>query len=64
MNRSERTANIAAGTSFLKSDTASAVSAVFHTIFDALAGGETVTIAAARRPSFWAGKALRNAANR
>ena len=64
MNRSEITANVAAGTSLTKSDAASAVGAVFQTIADVLAGGEAVTIAALRRPSFKAGKALRNAANR
>ena len=64
MDRSELTANVAAGTSVSKSDAASAGGAVFQTIADALAGGEAVTIAASRRPSFKAGKALRNAANR
>ena len=46
MDRSELTANVAAGTSVSKSDAASAGGAVFQTIADALAGGEAVTIAA------------------
>ena len=45
MNRSELTANVAAGTSLSKSGAASAVGVVFQTIADALAGGEAVTIA-------------------
>ena len=45
MNRLELTAKVAAGTSLLKSDAASAVSAVLDTIGDALAGGEAVTLA-------------------
>ena len=45
MNRSELTSNVAAGASLSKSDAASAVRAVFATIADALARGETVTIA-------------------
>ena len=45
MNRSELVSNVAAGTSLSKSDAAAAVAAVFATIADALARGETVTIA-------------------
>ena len=45
MNRSELSSNVAASASLSKSDAASPVSAVFATIAEALAGGETVTIA-------------------
>lgn len=45
MNSSELRENVAAGTSLSKSDAASAVGAVFHTIANALASGELVTIA-------------------
>ena len=45
MNRTEIVANVAPGTSFSKSDAASAVDVVFRTIGDALAGGKVVAIA-------------------
>lgn len=45
MNRSELVSNVAAGTSLSKSDAAAAITAVLATIADALARGETVTIA-------------------
>ncbi len=45
MNKRELAAQVAAGTSLSKSDADAAVSAVFSVIADALAGGETVTIA-------------------
>ena len=45
MNRSELVSNVAAGTSLSKSDAAAAITAVLATIADALARGETVSIA-------------------
>ena len=45
MNRSKLASNVAAGTSLSKPDAAAAVRAVFATIADALARGETVAIA-------------------
>ena len=44
MNRRELAAHVAARTSLSKSDAEAAVSAVFSTIANALASGETVTI--------------------
>ena len=48
MNRSDLASNVAAGTSLSKPDAACAVPAVFATIVDALARGETVTLARCR----------------
>ena len=45
MNKRELAAQVAASTSLSQSDADAAVSAVFSAIADALAGGETVTIA-------------------
>ena len=45
MNRRELTANVAAGASLSKSEAASAVSAVFEAITEALEKGDPVTIA-------------------
>lgn len=45
MNKRELAAHVAARTSLSKSDVEAAVSAVFSAIADALASGETVTIA-------------------
>ena len=45
MNKRELAAHVAARTSLSKSDADAAVSAVFSAIADALASGETVTIA-------------------
>ena len=45
MNKRELAARVAASTSLSRSEADAAVSAVFSAIADALAGGETVTIA-------------------
>ena len=63
MTRTELSARVAAATSLSKADAAAAAGAVFSTIADALARGETVAIAASRVPGFMAGKALRDAVN-
>ena len=45
MNRSELSSHVAAAASLSRTEADSAVNALFSTISDALAGGETVTIA-------------------
>ena len=45
MNKSDLTVRVTAQASMYRADAAAAVNALFYTIADALAGGETVTIA-------------------